>query len=137
MLLQRIDFVLFSVSIYIGLNEDKDEAIKHMKYARNSFSVKFPATRPDKPTKDELWDHRDTVKGELGYEILGAVRVRGAAAGSNEVLQYSVRILFIDIFITIHHYPSLTNYYYCLYLKRNVMTLIHLQSNLTVLLTIS
>jgi hypothetical protein len=80
LLLQVIYFILFSVRIYIGLNEDKDEAIKHMKYARNSFSVKF-ATRPDKPTKDELWDHRDTVKGELGYEILGAVRVRGAAAG--------------------------------------------------------
>jgi hypothetical protein len=136
LLLQRIDFVLFSVSIYIGLNEDKDEAIKHMKYARNSFSVKFPATHPDKPTKDELWDHRDTVKGELGYGGRKE-RILGAAAGSNEVLQYSVRILFIDIFITIHHYPSLTNYYYCLYLKRNVMTLIHLQSNLTVLLTIS
>jgi hypothetical protein len=100
LLLQDIRFVLHGVQLYIGTNEDKEKAIKHMEYARNSFKDEFPPTRPDKPTKEELWKHRDTVKSELGYGILGA------AARSNEVLQYSVRILFIDIFITYSSLPQ-------------------------------
>ena len=120
--------------MFIGSTKDKEKAIKDIETAKKSFGVAFPVTLAAPPSKETLLAHRDVVRGELGYAKATVVsKKKGVGAAVPKSVKL-VCILFIVIFFTIHIIPSLTNYHYCML---RVIQLIHLLSNLTVILMIS
>jgi hypothetical protein len=116
--------------MYIGSTKDKEKAIKDNETARKSFGVAFPDTLAAPPSKETLLAHRDVVRGELGYaKATVASKKKGVGAAVPRSVKL-VRILFIVIFFR-------SNQLSLLFVSLRVIQLIHLQSNLTVILTIS